>query len=287
MANQSNKNVFESIFAETHSELECLNNEISKLEEIYLTNDDSDKESDNESIDNETYNETSESLAIYIDNFFTAKQIEHFHKTYMLHPMRAVAEDEKIRNKRLDKWDDDAFLAKLQQFNCCTLRCLLNVNPQAALKRFQKMKALTQSESNLCFLGIIDTSMHATKFKDGTQKAYLTTNYKFEGVPICQKAWYTIYDIQKRQWEALRTHYQNFGFKPKIHGLAGRVSNHAIFFSTTLNALKFIANFTNQHGLPSPALIYGIVIFKAIWYNDNDNIYLNLTQTNWRPVELA
>ncbi|CAG8850566.1 43823_t:CDS:1, partial [Gigaspora margarita] len=43
MANQSNKNIFESIFAETHSELESLNNEISKLEEIYLTNDDSDE----------------------------------------------------------------------------------------------------------------------------------------------------------------------------------------------------------------------------------------------------
>ncbi|CAG8778361.1 21053_t:CDS:1, partial [Gigaspora rosea] len=111
--NQSNKNVFESIFAETHSELECLNNEISKLEEIYLTNDDSDEESDNKSIDNETYNETSELLAIYIDNFFTAEQIERFHKIYVLHPMCAVAEDEKTRNKRLDKRDDNAFLAKL------------------------------------------------------------------------------------------------------------------------------------------------------------------------------
>ncbi|CAG8847709.1 38501_t:CDS:1, partial [Gigaspora margarita] len=117
---------------------------------------------------------------------------------------------------------------------------------------FQEMKALTQSESSLCFLGIIDASMHATEFKDGTPKAYLTTKYKFGGVPICQKAWYTIYNIQKRRWEALRTHYQNFGLKPKIHGLARHVSNHTISFSTTLNALKFIVNFANQHGLLSP-----------------------------------
>ncbi|CAG8527802.1 11484_t:CDS:2, partial [Cetraspora pellucida] len=84
MANKDNKNVFDSIFAETHGELECLNNEISKLQDIYLTNDDSDEESDNEAnefIDNETYDETSsESLVIYIDNFFTVDQIERFHK---------------------------------------------------------------------------------------------------------------------------------------------------------------------------------------------------------------
>ncbi|RIB21335.1 hypothetical protein C2G38_2176961 [Gigaspora rosea] len=118
---------------------------------------------------------------------------------YVLYPMHAVAEDEKTHNKKLDKQDNNAFLAKLQQFDCCTLRCLLNVNPQAALKRFQEMKALIPSKSNLCFLGINDASMHATEFKYGTPKAYLTTKYKFEGVPICQKAWYTIYDIQKRQ----------------------------------------------------------------------------------------
>ncbi|CAG8855959.1 29948_t:CDS:1, partial [Gigaspora margarita] len=110
-------------------ELESLNNEISKLEEIYLTNDNLDEESDNESTDNKTYNETSESLVVYIDDFFTAEQIECYHKIYVLHPMRALAEVEKTRNKRLNKWDDDAFLAKLKQFDCCTLKCLLNVNP--------------------------------------------------------------------------------------------------------------------------------------------------------------
>ncbi|CAG8810727.1 6730_t:CDS:2, partial [Gigaspora margarita] len=126
-----------------------LNNKISKLEEIYLTNNDLDEESNNKSIDNEIYNKTSKLLAVYIDNFFTAKQIEHFYKMYVLYPMRTVAKDKKTHNKRLDKWDDDAFLVK-----------------------FQEMKVLIQSELNLCFLGIIDTSMHATKFKDGTQKVF-------------------------------------------------------------------------------------------------------------------
>ncbi|CAG8811979.1 38128_t:CDS:2, partial [Gigaspora margarita] len=109
-------------------ELESLNNDISKLEEIYLTNDDSDEESDNESTDNETYNITSELLV-------------------------------------------------------------------AALKRFQEMKALTQSELSLCFLGIINVSMHTTEFKDGTPKAYLTIKYKFGDIIIpheisLEQQWY-------------------------------------------------------------------------------------------------
>ncbi|CAG8830787.1 1392_t:CDS:2, partial [Gigaspora margarita] len=193
MANESNKNIFDSIFSETHCELESLNNEISQLQDVYLTDYNSDKESDNEAsefIIDETSDETS------------------------------------------DKASESIALA-------------------AALKRFQEIKAMTQYESNLFFLGIIDASMHVTEFKNGIPKEYLTTDYKFEGVTICQKAWYTIYDIQKRRWEALCTHYQNFGLTPKTHALTGHVSNFAISFLTTLNVLHFIANFANQHGLPS------------------------------------
>ncbi|CAG8837344.1 4573_t:CDS:2, partial [Gigaspora margarita] len=138
--NKSNKTIFDNIFAETHSKLESLNNKIFKLQDIYLTNNNLDKEPDNNNIkfiNNEMYNETSSES------------------------------------------------------------CLLSVNSQVALKRFQEMKELTQNEVSLYFLKIIDTSMHTTEFKNGMPKAYLTINYKFKRVSICQKAWYTIYDIQK------------------------------------------------------------------------------------------
>ncbi|CAG8728936.1 3404_t:CDS:1, partial [Cetraspora pellucida] len=160
------------------------------------------EESDNETNEfsmNKTSEPSSVLLVVYIDHFFIACQVEHFHKIYTLYPMRMIMEDEKIRDKRSDKRDDDAFLTKLNQFCCCVERCLLNVNHQAALERFQQMKAMLQNESKLCFLRIIDASMNATEFKNGTQKAYLTTNYKFQGVKICQKAWFIIYDIQKRR----------------------------------------------------------------------------------------
>ncbi|CAG8804208.1 4723_t:CDS:2, partial [Gigaspora margarita] len=206
----SNKNaLFDSIFSDIHEELEDLNNEISVLQEIYLTDYNSDEESDHETNElsiSETYDETS--------------SVEQFHKIYTLYPMRTLMKNEKNHEKRLDKRDDNAFLTKLKQFCCCAQKCLLNINQQAALKRYQEMKAMFQNESNLCFLGIIDASMHATEFKNGIQKKYLTTKYKFEA--------------------------------PKIHGLTGHVSNNAISFTSILNMLKFIMNFANHHGLPSP-----------------------------------
>ncbi|CAG8469364.1 16756_t:CDS:2, partial [Gigaspora margarita] len=169
----SNKNaLFDSIFSDIHEELEDLNNKISVLQEIYLTDYNSDKKSDHETNKlsiSKTYNETSSvslDVYVYVDNFFTTDQ-------------------------------------------------------QAALKRYQEMKAMSQNELNLCFLGIIDASMHATEFKNRIQKKYLTTKYKFEGISICQSAWYLIYDIQKRRWENLRAHYQTSGLAPKIHGLTG------------------------------------------------------------------
>ncbi|CAG8698238.1 231_t:CDS:2 [Cetraspora pellucida] len=56
------------------------------------------------------------------------KQIECFHKIYMLYPMYVIAEDEKTHNKKSDKQDDGAFLEKLQQLVCCIKRCLLNID---------------------------------------------------------------------------------------------------------------------------------------------------------------
>ncbi|CAG8674956.1 9847_t:CDS:1, partial [Cetraspora pellucida] len=194
------------IFAETHNELESLNNDISKLQDIYLTND-SDEDSDNETNEYKVHNEAPISLIIYNNNFFTVDQIKHFHKIYTLYPMRTVIEDEKACEKRLDKRDDNVFLTKLQQLDCCVKKYYLNINHQSALKRYQEMIAMTSNESSLCFLGIINASINALKFKNGTPKLYLTTSYKFEGIMICQKTWYIIYDIQKRRWEALHLHY--------------------------------------------------------------------------------
>ncbi|CAG8753753.1 938_t:CDS:2 [Cetraspora pellucida] len=161
MANNNNKNtLFDSIFAETYNKLEILNDEISKLQDIYLINKNSDGDSDNKTNKFEALNKMPMSLILYNNNFFISNQTEHFHKIYILYPM-----------------------------------CIVIKNKKACEKRYQQIKAITPSKSCLCFLGIIDASINALEFKNGTSKAYLTMYYKFEGLTICQKAWYIIYDI--------------------------------------------------------------------------------------------
>ncbi|CAG8776769.1 10897_t:CDS:1, partial [Cetraspora pellucida] len=97
---KNNKNiVFDSIFTKTHNELEDLNNEINKLQNIYLTNENSDKGSDNKTNEYEACNKMPVSLTIYNNDFFITAQIEHFYKIYTLYLMHTVIEDKKACEK--------------------------------------------------------------------------------------------------------------------------------------------------------------------------------------------
>ncbi|CAG8666763.1 2908_t:CDS:2 [Gigaspora rosea] len=103
--------------------------------------------------------------------------------------------------------------------------------------------------------GILEASVRQPTTDRGEIKQLVTSNYKFQGVPICQKSWFIIYAIEKTKREAIRTHYSKNDISPIVHGLKGRVSNHAIKFETILHILTFIQNFAMQHGLHSPGNI--------------------------------
>ncbi|CAG8769427.1 32223_t:CDS:2 [Gigaspora margarita] len=230
--------LFDSIFLETHSELVTLNDELNELYEVYQTTnlkDNSDSDSDD---DNKYKNEN-------------VTQIDEFKKIYTFKPLQDSLKKEKKSSMKLEKQDDGAYLKKLQN-PCCQKHCTIKVDAQEALKRYREIKAMTQSESNFCFLGMIDASVRFGMLNNGTQKTYLTTNYNYSGMSVCQAAWLIICGIGRSRWESLRAHYQQHGLAPKIHKLSRRVSNSAIPFTTVLHVLKFIRNYANQHGLPSP-----------------------------------
>lgn len=251
--------LFNSIFEETHSEIKDLNHELSQLQEIYQSkyNSDDSEPSDDENND-QSLTSASEDLLLddidnELDNYFTLQQINEFQKIFFQYPIKYSKECNIKQQRSLEKYDDEAFLTKLKQKKCCPQDCLsLKVDLQIALNRFREIKAMSQSEMNLCFLGIIDGSIKIAKSASKVPRSHLVTNYSFSGVSICQTAWLMIHGIGKSKWETLRTHYQNYGLKPKIHALTGRISNNTISFTTTLHVLKFITNFANQHGLPSP-----------------------------------
>ncbi|CAG8589852.1 19669_t:CDS:2 [Cetraspora pellucida] len=210
-----------------HSELETLNDELNELYE---------SEEDQENI----------------DDVFTLNQIEEFKRIYTFKPIQASIKKEKKSTARSEKRDDEAYLKKLQEKQCCQKLCITKIDMQEALNRYREIKAMSQIESNFCFLGMIDASVRFGMLNNGTSKTYLTTNYNFSGISVCQNAWLIIYGIGRARWESLRAHYQQHGLASKIHKLSGCVSNFAIPFAVVLHVLKFIKNFANQHGLPSP-----------------------------------
>lgn len=152
----------------------------------------------------------------------------------------------------MSEQDNQAFLTKIQQTACCPKNCFnTSINHDEALKRFCKIRLMTPAEKNMFFLGILEASVRPATNR-GEIKQYMTSNYNFQGVSVCQNSWLTIYAIGKSKWEAIRTHYSKNNISPIVHGLKGRVSNHALKFETVLHILTFIRNFSTQHGLPSP-----------------------------------
>ncbi|CAG8781419.1 37478_t:CDS:2 [Gigaspora margarita] len=111
-----------------------------------------------------------------VSNIFTARQIDEFKKIYTFKPLQDSLKKEKKSSIKLEKQDD-------------------GFDAQEALKRYREIKAMTQSESNFCFLGMIDASVRFGMLNNGIQKMYLTTNYNYSGMSVCQAAWLTICGI--------------------------------------------------------------------------------------------
>ncbi|CAG8800541.1 40150_t:CDS:2, partial [Gigaspora margarita] len=167
------------IFLETHSELETLTDELNELYEEGDVN------------NNIIFEEGQEND---VNDVFTLRQVEEFKKIYILKPIQASIKKENKSLIRLEKQDDESFLKKLQN-SCCQKQCITKINTQEALKCYCEIKALSQSESNFCFLGMLDASTRFGTLNNRVTKTYLTTNYQFSGVSVCQASWLTIYSI--------------------------------------------------------------------------------------------
>ncbi|CAG8453679.1 11771_t:CDS:1 [Gigaspora rosea] len=257
MNENSNKNVlFDSIFIETHAELITLNNEFNELYKFYNTTEDSDELVNEEVflIESQTSDDSATIEQIESD-CFTQQEVALFQQIYQTNSIHHFTEYEEKKD-RMSEQDNQAFITKIQQVPCCNKNCFnTSINNDEALKQFCKVKSMSAAEKNMFLLGMLEASIRQPTTDRGEIKQLATSNYKFQGVSICQKSWYTIYAIGKSKWESVRTHYLKNDISPIVHGLKGRVSNHAIKFETVLYILTFIQNFAAQHGLPSPGNI--------------------------------
>ncbi|CAG8455615.1 9646_t:CDS:2, partial [Cetraspora pellucida] len=184
------------IFINTYSELTTLNNEFNKLYKHYNTTEDSDELINNEEffIENQVSdNSTIEYADSFELDFFTQQEIALFQQIYQINLIQNFMKYEK--KSQMSEQDDQVFLTKIQQMACCNKKCFSTfINHNEALKRFS-----------------------TTDYEEC--KKLTTSNYKFQGVSVCQKAWLTIYAIGKSKWKAIRTHYSKNDISPIVHSL--------------------------------------------------------------------
>ena len=139
---------------------------------------------------------------------------------------------------------------------CCQKECTKTIiNHEVALKKWKAVQAMSKENKNMLLLGTLNALVQKDKTHRGEIRQKLASEYRFEGDHICLQAFQLIYDISEHKWKTTRKHFLEYNIVPIGHGLKTRYSNNKISFITILHVLKFIINYANIHGLPSPGII--------------------------------
>ncbi|CAG8652427.1 9067_t:CDS:2, partial [Cetraspora pellucida] len=152
----------------------------------------------------------------------------------------------------LDQQEKEAFIHKLHTIICYKTRiCLSKINHEATFKIFNNLQKLSKSEYNMLLLGILHIITRPTETLCDKEKQYLTVKYTFDTNKICEKAFQTIYSLSNKKCDNIHQHYHTNSIKPIKHVLIRKKPFSALLFTTVLNILTFIINYTNCYRLPS------------------------------------
>src|SRR6185437_8921530 len=233
----SNFSLNKSIFEETHKENTQLQTDLSSLQFQYL-----DQENINlSSLDNSEILEISESNLLE-NEIWTEEEISKFKILYQ----KTKDEITLLQNNEFKESYDKG---------CCEKNCLQSqCDYLVALKRHLNFKNLSKSFQDMYLLGIISATKRPEVVRN-LKKSKLSTEYIFEGKPICLNAFKIIYSLGEKRWKNLRDHFTKNDINLKENLRTGKLGNRALSFETVLNVITFIANYAKQNGLPSPGII--------------------------------
>jgi len=96
-----------------------------------------------------------------------------------------------------------------------------------------------------------DSTSHARK--KGPKRVRVTYNYYFDHQEVCKKAFIFLHDTSEKQFKSITKHLKDNGPVPMIHGNTGKVPKSTYPFEVTYEAIQFIKNFAEIHGLPQPS----------------------------------
>ncbi|KAF0339335.1 chaperonin: PROVISIONAL [Gigaspora margarita] len=120
---------------------------------------------------------------------------------------------------------------------CCEKNCLqTQCDYSVVWLRHLNFKNLSKSFQDMFLLGIISATKRP-EIVQNSKKSKLSTEYIFEGKPICLNAFKIIYGLGEKRWKNLREHYTENDINLRKDLKTGKIGNQTILFEIVLNLL--------------------------------------------------
>ena len=134
----------------------------------------------------------------------------------------------------------------------CKKNCLqTQYDYSVVLLRYLNFKNLSKSFQDMYLLGIISATKRPEVVRN-LKKSKLSTEYIFEGKPICLNAFRIIYGLGQTRQKNLREHFIENDINIRKNSKTNKISNNILSFEIIMKVITFIENFAKQNGLPSP-----------------------------------
>ncbi|GES75376.1 hypothetical protein GLOIN_2v1777628 [Rhizophagus clarus] len=206
-----NHHLFDSIFAETHSKLSNIQDQIQELQFIYQSN-----ESNSTVIPYE-----GESLLVELviepisieleaalnepinEPTLNDDQINKFKQIYSKKKIKDSTnqDEDSLANIKINQKDEEAQTKKLQTVICCKEKCLQNkVAHENTLKNYQNFQTFNNSQKDMFILGVLSATAQNEMITISKKRQRLDNNYVFERMQIYSTAFLTIYGIGEKYW---------------------------------------------------------------------------------------
>ena len=141
---------------------------------------------------------------------------------------------------------------------CCAEQCLSSFDVDEVYQLHLNLLAMSKEEKTMLMLGKLhvlsragESTTHARR--KGPKRQRVTYSYAFDHRQVCKQAFIFLHDIGEKQLKNFTKHLKVNGPVPIIHGNTGKMPSTTYPFEVVRDAVQFINNHAEVHGLPQPA----------------------------------
>ncbi|RIB26581.1 hypothetical protein C2G38_2266362 [Gigaspora rosea] len=198
-----------SIFSETHQELQTLQNDFLNLQ-IHFVNtnyENSQLENYNEILEEDENDDSDELL------FISEYQLQKYHQIYNNIKIVDNLEEDNLNNNEFEKLkttinnNEETFIKQISKTNCCQNNCLKEkINSKNAFLRNSNFQSLSKSNQDSFLMGYFIGISNIKNTSKNNKRIRISYNYSFDSEEICLQAFKFIYGIGSTRIENIRTH---------------------------------------------------------------------------------